>query len=604
MGRKSSAKKKRRIEETKQPSKKGKISKLKKLKFLKLKKKTAKPAKNQKTTKPKKHLPPQKIFGTLLVLIMATILIVFGVHIFQKTFRPTPLAEFLPAERTSALIEVNTYADHTQLTKIDKLLSNTEYSSESLAMSIQEKFNINFALDIQPWLGRQIGAAEIDADPENPLATVFFLETLSKEATLKALNNIAENNLSTLEEIEADNKKYYSLNLRDKSENRDLDKHFYADFLGNYLILTTDVKAIELLQKEHFTPLSDREEYEDIEDEMPFNKVAFVFINYSVAHDKLVQKYNNITGTSLYSTAKTPFNEVVKAEGLSLIAKDDHLQIESFSKLKEPYLRGNKYLNQSKSYRSKLTKYMPNDSVVFWGGVDAITQIKRLVAVLSEGSQTTTEVFEGVIQNYTEKYLGSSISLEEDVYPLLENEFALAMSRDAAAAEAGKNMYTIILKLEDPGDDTLRLQKIATNFVSTGAVFEPHVVEHELPDGTVAKEIVASPEELIKAEDQYGDVVIYEMATADKSWGVYYAVVDDLAIISTGKESLKDSIKFTTGEATNEFSNVPTIAPGSDDTIYIDTKALFPDINLIKSISAGREYFGDGITAHYYINVE
>jgi len=319
-----------------------------------------------------------------------------------------------------------------------------------------------------------------------------------------------------------------------------------------------------------------------------------VFINFDQHPEALLQKYGVFSGSSLLNSAIDPFSKIFSSEGLVVIAADKYFEIETFMSLEEDFLKGNRYVTYQADYDAELMKYIPEEIDVFWGGEDVERQVKRIATLLSEGNEETTQLFEGVFESYTEKYFGNNVSLIEDIYPILQNEFALAQNAD------GK--YLISLELEDPTEDALRIQKIANNFISAGAVFEPHIEEHELPDGTIAQEIVATPEELIKSETKYDDLTIYQMETESKEWGVYYSILDSILLASTNKEFLEKSLDLYLNKSdTNlEISKIPN----SDEVFHFNILSFWPESKLVKSLSTGKEYFGNGVKAYYYIYVE
>lgn len=579
MGRKASEKKKRKLAEQKPEQKheqKPPKEKVFKKVFAKLKpKKKEQSHPNLQTVK---NIPPQKIFGAVLVLIMATILVVVGATLFQKAFGPSPLADFLPEQNTSALLQISTYTDHTQIEKALNILSKTEYSQENIKKLISEKTKIIVDLDIKPWLGRQVGAAELEIEGNESLSTVFFFEYMDKNQTTKFTENLTK------------------------------EKKWFTAFLGDYIVVSTDSKAIEFLtsdKAEALDKLSSSSEYSKINSKMPVNKVAFLFVNNQVGYDKLQQKYGDITNSEIYKAAMGPLEGLLSSEGMALIAKDDNFVINSYMSFGAPYLEGSDLLYFTRKYNSSLTAFIPDQPLFVWGGLDAISLVQRFIKIFSAGSKDSLEVFDGILKNYVEKYLSSNVSLDEDISPLLKNEFLVALTKTGE-----KNVYTIIVELDDPESDALKLQKIANNFVSSGAVFEPHIEEHDLPDGTKSREIVASQKQLVKSESKYKDYSIYEAATEDASWGVYYSVATDKAVISTDRNSLIESLKLIDKESQNSFeksenfkSHFEPLLSSSEDVVFADIEKLIPNTKLVKSISTGREYFAEGILANYFINV-
>ncbi|MBT3704254.1 DUF3352 domain-containing protein [Candidatus Peregrinibacteria bacterium] len=593
MGRKSSAKKKRRLEEKIKEEKKTPKSKKKKATA----KATAKAAK--KAVKVKIQVPRQKIFGGLLSAILFTMLVYVSIELFTTAFRPTSIAEYLPADKTSAMLEINTNVDHTQLVKAKELLAQTSYSAEVSFAKIEERMSLDLEKDIQPWLGRQIGVAEIAIEEDGSPKTVYFLETMGREQTKTSLANVAENNLTEISEKTYNNEKIYEFNLRYPGEDRSLDNMAYASFVDKYLIFSIgSEEVIHLILDAQTnttqTKLAEKEKFQDALDESAINRVAFVFINFDQHPEALLQKYGVFSGSSLLNSAIDPFSKIFSSEGLVVIAADKYFEIETFMSLEEDFLKGNRYVTYQADYDAELMKYIPEEINVFWGGEDVERQVKRIATLLSEGNEETTQLFEGVFESYTEKYFGNNVSLIEDIYPILQNEFALAQNAE------GK--YLISLELEDPTEDALRIQKIANNFISAGAVFEPHIEEHELPDGTIAQEIVATPEELIKSETKYDDLTIYQMETESKEWGVYYSILDSILLASTNKEFLEKSLDLylNKSDANLAISKIPN----SDEVFHFNILSFWPESKLVKSLSTGKEYFGNGVKAYYYIYVE
>lgn len=582
MGRKASEKKKRKLAEQKveqkhepKPPREPVLKKVfAKLKF-KRKQQLSPVHPNLKTIQ---RIPPQKIFGAVLVLIMATILAVVGATLFQKAFGPSPLADLLPEKNTSALLQISTYTDHTQIEKALKLLDKTEYSQENLKKLISEKTKIDVDLDIKPWLGRQVGAAELEIEGNETLSTVFFFEYLNKDQSAKFIENLTK------------------------------EKKWFAAILGDYILASTDAKAVNFLTSKEaasLDKLSSSSEYSKINKKMPVNKVAFLFLNHQVGYEKIQQKYGTITSSEIYQAAMGPLKNLLSSEGMALIAKDDNFVINSYMSFGAPYLEGSDLLYFSKRYQASLTAFIPGKPLFVWGGLDAVSLVQRFIKIFSAGSKDSLEVFDGILKNYVEKYLSSNVSLDEDITPLLQNEFLVALSKTG-----DKNTYTIILELDDPESDALKLQKIANNFVTSGAVFEPHVEEHDLPDGTKAREIVASQQQLVKSESKYDSYSIYEAATEDSSWGVYYSVANDKAVISTNKDSLIESLKLIDKESSGSFEtsnnfklHFQPLLGSSEDVVFADIEQLIPGTKLVKSISTGREYFAEGILANYFINV-
>lgn len=585
----------------------------------KLTKKNAKQSES-KPSQPKKHIPPHKIFGTLLALIMVTILTVVGSMLYESAFKPNPIAKYLPADKTAAFLEINTNFDHTQIEKAKNLLAKTEYSFDKLSEMLKEKFSTDLIKEASSWLGRQIGIAEILPDEnKNNLETIYFIETLSAQASQKTLSTLAENNLSKLNKVSSKGYELYSFSLRYPGDDRTKDKKIYISFLDDYLIASESNEAINVImtgKSNQNNKVVNDKQYQNIENAMSINRVAFIYINFKKAKDLLLQKYGVSNTSPLLAYTIHPFSDFFNSEGAVLIALDQSFEIQSFLNFDENYFQGNGDIMYIEPYQATLSNYVPDNISAFFGGKNLEKQLKRVIAVLGNNKDVNTTMLDNAVKSYMQKYFGNGVTLEDDIAPLIENEFAIYVSE-----KDKKNIYTIILDLKDASAGEASLQKLANNFVSYGTVFEPHVEEHTLPDGTKTKEIVATQETLIKSDSKYGSYVVHEMKTEKGDWGIYYSVAENagignagtgnVGIISTDKNSLIDSLKLAANENQNSLKkskifalHIQPVLSYSDEVSYFDISKFWPNSKLVKSLSEGKEYSFLGIMSYYYLYVE
>lgn len=594
MGRKSSEKKKRKGTQT--PKTSSPVAHVPK---------TAKPSPQLIISTPKKlDVPYRRILSALIAITFLFVLVFVGANLFRKAFSAMPLSELLTNDKVITLIEINTNADHTQMVKAENLLKNSKYSLINSVKKLNERLSVDVEKDIKPWLGRNIGMAEIKL-PDEELATVFFLETISRKASDEFLQKIAEKNLSEIRS-EGD---IQSFALRYPGEDRSRDVRMYTEYLEDYVVFSSSDKAVRsVISKENKTSkkVANGDEYGKAQKNLPINKIVSFFMDFDKAGDGFFQKYGNILPPEFLNSAIKPFAALFSSEGAVLTVSDNTFVAKSFINLNSSYLKGNKHTSSKEKYAADLMNYAVDDAYIFWGGQNLEKQVKKFVAVLSEGEESVNRVFEEMLKNYAEKYFGSSISMEDDIYPLVTDEFLLTVSK-----KDSKNAYTLLLKLNSPMDNGLKLQKLANNFISSGAVFEPHIETRKLPDGTEAKELVAAPEELVRSESTYKDIIVYAIETESKNGGVYYSIFDSIAIISTNKKALTENLDVALGAGQNSlrkskiFANqIQPLMSYSDEISYFDLSQILQKETFIKSLSTNREYLSDGIMSNYYIYVE
>jgi hypothetical protein len=141
-----------------------------------------------------------------------------------------------------------------------------------------------------------------------------------------------------------------------------------------------------------------------------------------------------------------------------------------------------------------------------------------------------------------------------------------------------------------------------------------------LPDGTVGREIVAAPEEITKIENSYNDTMIYELKMGKQNWSVYYAIVNDFAVICNDLDSIKVTVDLMKGNgesliSTERFSsNIQPVIKGSDEVSFFDLEGILPLIfkqkvippalGMISSFSSGKNYFEDGVVTINYLHIK
>ncbi len=591
MGKKSTAKKKRREEGTEEKTK-NKVSFFQKFR----KKKTKEQKEEKKSAKEKKEIKQRKfpiskkqILGGILTLIMLTILVVVGFLLFQKAFKPSPIASLLPEERVIGFVEINSNFNHSQLEKAFKLLKNHEkYSKENLIKYIEDSFLINYENEIKPWLGRVVGFVYIKSIKDEKLNTIYFGEVFS-ETNAK---DIFSKGSSTIDY--KNNSIYVASNGNSKV------------IIDDYLFMSDNsdiLKEIIDFQDSSEKSLYDSENYRRIDDNMPLNKTAFIYIDFNQITDEFFQKFPYLSEKGLTKDRLEPFMDLLSSEGLSLIALDDKFALQSFLNLNRDNLSDAEYISTQEKYRADLTEYVSSDLLAFWGGENFEYQAKRLLESLS-GNTETADLFDKIIDTYTQKYFGPEINFKNDILPLFANEFAIALEQIN-----NKNIYKLIIELEDPQSSAVTLHEIADNFAEIGAFFEPEIVEHVLEDGTVSKEIVAIPEEITKNEIFYEGTTIYTLNMGQENLEIAYAVFNNVGIIATGIEGIKSSIdakneKIQNLKNSDEFNKlISPVLSHSDEVSYFNIEKLF-NMELISSISSGNNYFNDGITSINYLRIK
>jgi hypothetical protein len=596
---------KEQLKKSQAPSKSAKKEK-------KTKKAPKKEAKKETKIKTPSKLNKGKIFGAGLSIIMITALAAVGYLLFERAFRAQPIAKILPAANTIALVELNTNFEHHQLTKAFNLLKDhPTFSEQKLIESLEAKTGLTFKSDIEPWLGRQGGLAFLlpsNTDHQEQLHSVYFAEILNQQNFQKFLKK----NIDSSSEYKG--AKIYKLGNYQLTE------------LQDYLAFTDSEEAMKALveaQTPSTAKLYDYEQYRRLDDNMPLIKTAYIYLNFSNISTSFLQKFPLLTEKGLSLDKIQPIIPMLETEGMALIAEDDNFVIQSFLSLNHELAKDSQYLSYQHKYDATLTEFVRSDVLAFWGATNLEHQIKRLLEVLSGGDRATLTVFDALVNSYTQKYFGSDINFNRDILPLFNDEFAFAIEKPSDNSKNNQAIYKLLLELNSPEKDAIKIQELASSFALVGAVFEPKVVERELEDGTIAREIVAIPEEIGKEELEYLDTTIYQLKIGQQDWGIYYSIIDNTAIIASDIAGIKSSINIVKDKGsnlrnTNYYShNIDPLITHSDEISYFNLAELLPLIfteeelaklpellTILDSFSSGRNYFTDGLVTINYIHLK
>ena len=612
MGKKSGAKKKKQQSKIQQQEVK-KESILKKIFFSSAAtKKNEEPAtvlekkepskKFQKVKKIVREINRKALFGGVLTTIMLVILVSVGYLLFQKAFRAQPIAKLLPEDDVIMVLEINTNLDHNQLLKTFGLLKNhPQYSKEKLIEKIENQFIVDYESDLKNWFGRAAGVVVLNSEKDKEkLNIAYFAEVMSQEKLDEFL--IRRN-------AKKENYKNFSM--------YEMDGPVYMTLVENYVFVSKEKEVnYELVDSQAKTRLYESKEYRKIDSKLPLNKSAFLYMDFRKINNSFFKHFSFLGEQGLSTEILKPFLKTFTSEGIALVAMDDNFALQSFLSLDEKIAENNSYTAFENKYSANLTAYMPENVLLFWGAENLEFQLNKILHILSGGDEAISKIFISILENYTKKYFGNDISFSSEILPLLSNEFAFVIEKN----KEGKNIYKAIVELKDKQKDTINLHQIASNFTSIGAIFKPKVVERKLEDGTIGKEIIAIPEEIIKSESIYGDTTIYELKIGNQNWGIYYTIIDDVAVIANNFDGVASSIdiaqkKKTSLKVSSIFRTViEPVLKSSDEVSYINTEELIPIIfkdkkipevlNLIGFLSSGRNYFDDGIVTINYLHIK
>jgi hypothetical protein len=570
----------------------------------------------EKKEKIRKRLSPehrQKIRGGLLALIGLFALTFIGWFLFGKMFRPQYLAEILPAESTVGVLEINVDSGSGQVKQFYDLMKNyAVYQHDGLVNFLTLALPLDFAKEIEPWLGRRAGIAFVSTAKKGELARIYFIESRDRNLTEEFLKSKAmQDAKEELTVTDYNNYKLYGYSLSHL---------FEATFIGNYLVIAeNEITLKELLDKINAggERLNDEAVYRKTANNLPQGSLTGGYLNLQKLYDVLSADENFVAKKGQDFLAFKPYLSLFDAVGFTCFADKDKFVIQTFVALNKDALTDDKFISYSEKYRGALLSLAPEDPVGLAAGHDLTKEIGRLEEVFAGSTKSNSQVFNGLLEAQKNIYLGKAISLSGDIYPLLGGEYLFAVENNLE-----NPAYTLILELMNKNQDIQRLEKIMSALEKTGGFFTSKIQEVVLPDGTKGQEIVASPELIERFEENHEGTVISDLKMGETGWHIYYAVSDDKAIITTNKDIMKNILDRIAGKVSSSFVStgfykriVGRIIGTADEIFTVKTGAvtewlglnenemLKPYLLPFSGLTAAKNYFTDGISTIYSLEI-
>ncbi len=611
MSKKKSQKKVSKNKEAKAPieDKKTKKSVTKKVK-------PPKKEKNQKEAKSEKRVNNQKLKGALLVLIGALLLLGAGKLLYERLIRPTNLSHYLPQEDTFAFFEVD-ISNPASSELYEHLSKYPVYQKENLISQINAFLNVDYQQQIEPWLGRQIGIgllkktspAVASFEANDSISPVAFIEVKNFN---QALNFLQSQKLAdgkdALQITEFEGESLYQYTTG---------QEIYIAFLDDYMVAGLEpgiVKSIITSAKNGEDTLNDSEKYQKIASNLPSQNIAFGYFDVKELTDFILNSPNLVAKNGFILTTFEPFLSVFDAEGFTLTYDNQNLQMQTFTSMNKQLLEGKEFLTFKEKYNADLAEFASDDAIVVWGGMNLEKQLKRIADILGKGNEASMTIFEGLLEAQKNIYFGQDVSLDQDIYPLINKEFLLAIY------DAETPQMQLVLSLDDEANSADKVRKIVDGFVKENAVFKPEVREVKLEDGTVGQEIVGVPEEIITDESEFKGQKIFNITLGSKSWGIHWFVKDSKLFLATQRDLIEKMIDGPQNSlASSELfdSNIKPILRHADEVSYLNLQKFLPHFwptvedggssimelytDPFKAISSGKNYFDDGISTIHNI---
>lgn len=537
-----------------------------------------------------------KLINGAILLIILLAFSLMAIFMAQKVLEPTNLGNILPANQTVAFLTINTNDLSTKTTlPEDYSLSSINLEQAVAGYFDQESFNL-----LEDWFKSQIAVAMI-MDANQSIKKVYFVEYEDRSITMDFLRSITTENEKLITETYEGHMIYsYSLS-----------QNFSASFISNYLVLAETTDLIKLIidsSEGNSSSLKTLNAYNTIADNLPYNATGMVFWNAKLYPD-LVASYLPIYDM-LPEALIAPILSIFTGFGASIQASPEGFYIQTYTSVDKNLLEEASYFGFVKKYNAYLADFIPGEPEMFFGGQDLQGEIDKTISVFKQFNESAAIIFEGILRGAVKDYFGDSIDIDTDIYPILEDEYAISVYGNE---EGGKD-YLVLVGLGDSEEKQIHIDTLKQGFLQQQIYSEPYVQTYILQDGTEGKEVVANLVEILNEK------IIYDSAEIDifylsngNSLG-YMTVSNDNLVMATDIDMLKQSLDLMNGSGSGSFANsekmsvVTSIMNSADEASLLDIRSMrdseFWGIEFFSpfsSISSSKNFFNDGVATFHVL---
>lgn len=521
----------------------------------------------QKTQLP--FLSTKRIIATGIVVISLLILGFAGIFVWSKIIRANPLALYLSAEKTMAIVELDTQWEKPEWKEFFAGFPSQYVQKEYWTAQFEAYTNMNFDTQIKPWLGRKIGLALL-----SDFTPVIFFETKNEKKTIDFFSQFKLANVEEkIQKNEVDGVDVYSF---------EVGNGMTMAFFGNYLVVTSDAKSMkELIQTDSEKLLVDSKIYQQTIKNISSRNQIFAYINTQNLFQKTL---GNISSDNILQNALHPILRSFQAQGWTAKMADGQLIIENENIINRPLIKF------SKKYQAELLSLLPGKPDFFYGTENLRGEFDQLSDILSK------QIVETFVTTELKKYVGDTISLQE-LLELFENEYLIARK---------DNQYQLLLKLSRPQEQEKKIQKALLEFKDLRPVFTPKV------EGEI---VIGNPETIQYIKKTYRNIQLQGLEIEGKPYGAYYAIIGNTAILATSLNMIEKSIdiwldqKGSFADEDSHKKEIKNLIKTSDEIIFANQSILknwLPEkyhefLNTVDYGMSGWSYGENGIGGKMFI---
>jgi len=541
----------------------------------------------------KLHLLKEKKMSRLeqflvgLVGLGGVLLVGFVLYAVYLNLPTESVATYLPADNTVMYAEIN------DLKLPTKMEANTDQAV--LTQSLGQPFGLDLSAALKSF-GNDVMAYAMVKDITLGNQPLLFIKSKSQGSALSYFKTL----LLPGEELvkSAEKNPVYSYAQG---------QPFSFRFVGRYVVIGKNTDALMLVEEKNIKSLNDDENYQKSVGNLPRRSWILGYVNFSSL---------NFSQNLAVSNILEPLKNAIRHIAFTVRKDQEGFHFNTFVNLNKDLLSLKRGGSEEK-FTYDLTNYLLEDGMgMYIGGANLEAEWLNTLETISNLNPAYGVILEGLVRAQADAIFGGEVDLRNDLYPLFQGEYALAVGN----GENGKTI-SLILSTNDRAFAEKKLDKMAKGFKFLAAKFAPKVSVVTLPDGTESRELVPDSGKLETTEDTVNGFTVKCTEVSGTSAGFCYTVTDEIVVITNSKARLLATLDLKGANLLSKSASfrktLANLSKVSDEVTYVNFDNLYKlaETNqyaqalqpLLSKLSAGswvKHYFNDGVSTEGYILVK
>lgn len=532
----------------------------------------------------------------VLIIISAgfLLMLVFLIYLIWFTLTNRSVTHLLPAEKTVAYFELE------DLSLPPRLDQEAVFNLLGLRATLDSAFGLDIDSLQSHLASGRLGLALVKSGGDENRLLMFFRLRNQKKA-LDFFESIAFEGENLGVEGEKPNQIY----------SYPQSHHFVFGFIGPYLFISQKSEPLKVIQAVYYgdeLSLNSDENYQKSLANLPRQVWGRGYLN--------VQTLNFGDNYALNQLSNS-LKHIINHFALTIRKQYNGLHFNTLLSINPELLALKKGYTDPTRFVYSLADYISSKNLALYiGGANLSDEWQSTLDTISQLNPAYGIILEGIIRAQVNKIFGENISLRNDLYPLFEGEYAVAVEN----LESGQLGLKLILKNTDRQFAEIKLEKMIDGFQLLAAQFAPKLKIFTLPDGTESRELISDPSRLEEESETYEGYSINCLDVRDSLYGFCYTVTDQLVVMSNNSNSIKETIdlsispRFVLSQYQPFRQTLSNLSAVSDEITFIDLDKFAPLLknekvavfanSLMENFEAVtwiKHYFNDGVSTEGYL---